>query len=443
MARLAFLALLLAPQDGPHLPLAEKNLVSAGKDDRLALAYYYAREGSSYRRDLQEMGRIGVDVALVLGTDPAQLEALARAHGELEKEGRDRPRLAPALDPSAVKETDLTGEEGRSRLYALLRAFYSRVPPRAWALADGRPIAWLLPPPPGTKFDKGLAEALNERAKGDFGGRTLFWVADVSWDGLPADRTFAWGAAHAGPRELPVVSVGPGCAKPARPRDDGKFYERSWYVTLRLEPRWVAIETWNGAAEGTDVAESAEHKRKYLEATEHRLRRFRLGEKAPLPKGPWTGAAKALYSAKYNPHEQGLRPVEGPEGAFDYIQLRGIAMLASKENKAGARRTLCFDVDDSFSFFERRSFEVEVEFLDSGEGAFSLEYDAWDKALAPAARAAKLAGERRFTATGDWRTEKFDLPDARFGNLQPGGSDFRLVTEKRGIAVRRVAVTPR
>ena len=439
---LALLALLAACQDGPHLPLSEKALSAAGRDDRMACVYYYGRDASNARRDLQEMGRIGVDTVLVLGGDVASVEALAKALGQLEKEGRDRPRVAPAIDPSELQGADLTAEEGRKRLYGAIRGFYSRFPPRAWAVVDGRPILWLLPPS-GVKYDKDLTAALQASARADFDGRELFVVADVSWQGLPADRSFAWGAAHAGPRELPVVSVGPGCAKPERPREEGRFYERSWYVALRLEPRWLAIETWNGSAEGTDVGESKEHQRKYLEATEGRLRRFRLGEKMPLPKGKWTGAAKALYTAKYYPHEQGLAPVATAEGAFEYVQLRGVAMLLSKEGKGGARRLLCLDVDDSFSFFERRTFDLEVEFLDTGEGALSLEYDAWDKVLEPAARAVKSAGERRFTATGEWRTEKFDLRDARFGNLQPGGSDFRLVTEKRGLAVRRISLVPK
>ncbi len=442
MTTLALLALLGTCQDGPHLPLSEKALSRVGRDDRMACAYYYSRDASNARRDLQEMGRIGVDTALVLGGDAASMEALAKALEQLETEGRDRPRVAPAIDPAALEGADLSTEQGRKRLYGLIRGFYSRVPPRAWAVVDGRPILWLLPPS-GVKYDKDLVAALQASARADFDGRDLFVVADVSWQGLPADRVFAWGAAHAGPRELPIVSVGPGSAKPERRREEGKFYERSWYVALRLEPRWLAIETWNGAAEGTDVAESKEHQRKYLEATENRLRRFRLGEKMALPKGKWTGAPKALYTAKYYPHEQGLGPVATAEGAFEYIQLRGIAMLLSKEGKAGARRLLCLDVDDSFSFFERRSFDVEVEFLDSGEGVFSLEYDAWDKALEMGPRAVKSAGERRFTATGEWRTEKFDLPDARFGNLQPGGSDFRLVTEKRGLAVRRISLIPK
>jgi len=442
MSRLALLALLLAPQDGPHLPLKEKALASAGKDDRLAFAYYYLRDASGHKRELQEMGRIGVDVALVIGSEAAALEAVVRAREELEREGRDRPRLAPVIDPSVLKGADLRREEGAKRLYALIRSFHSRVPPGAWAVVDGRPLVWLLPPS-GLPFDKDLAAALQKMAKADYDGRPFYLAADAAWGDLPSDRTFAWGAAHAGPRDLPVVSVGPGCLQPDRPRDDGRFYERAWYIALRLDPRWVAVETWNGEAQGTDVAESSMHKKKYLELTENRLRRFRLGEKTPLPKGKWTGAAKALYTAKYNPHEQGLAPVETAEGASEFIQLRGLAILASKEVKASTRRCLCFDVEDSFTLLERRAFELEVEFLDSGEGAFTLEYDAWDRTLEPAARAIKPGGERRFGGTGEWRTEKFDLPDARFGNSQPGGSDFRLVTEKRGIAVRRVSLVPK
>jgi hypothetical protein len=443
MSRAALFLLLIVPQDGAYLPLREKDLASSGKEERLVFAYYYNRDDSVHRRELQEMGRMGVDVALVLGENPERLASLVQALEALRKEGRDRPRLAPAIDLSPLKGADLTVDEGKRRLYAIVHGFYSRVPPQAWTLVDGRPLLWLLPAPAGTKYDRGLGEALNEMAKADFDGRTLFLAADVTWRDLAADRAFAWGAAHDGPRELPVVSVGPGSISPERSRDDGKFYERAWYVALKLAPRWIAIETWNGVAEGTDVAESREYKTKYAEATQSGLRKFRLGETSARPKGKWTGASKALYTAKYLPHEQGLRPVESDEGTSEFIQLRGVAMLASKEKKAGARRYLSFDVDDSFAFFEKRSYEVTVEFLDTGEGAFTLEYDAWDRSLEPAARAVKSAGEKRFTATADWRTETFDLPDARFGNSQPGGSDFRLASDKRGVAVRRVAVAPK
>jgi hypothetical protein len=378
-----------------------------------------------------------------MGGDDRSLSALGHAVEELEKEGRDHPAVATVPDLAALGALDLTTPGGKEGLYRRVAGFYSRIPPRSWARGDGRPLVWLLPPPAGAKFDPGLGEALSELGKGDFDGRAFFLAADVGWRGLPSDRRFAWGAAHDGPRDLSVVSVGPGSSAPERARDDGKFYERSWYTALRLEPKWIAIETWNGTAAGTAIAESKEWKRKYVEATQSYTRKFRVGEKTPLPKGKWTGAGKALYTAKFFPHEQGLQPIETESALPEFIQFRGIAMLASKEVKGATRRILAFDVDDSFALLEKRGFDVSVEFLDAGEGSFVLEYDAWDPALPAADRAVKSAGERRFTGTGEWRTETFELLDARFGNGQPGGSDFRLVTEKRGIAVRRVAVTPR
>ena len=443
MMTFAFWAVLAVAQDGPHLPLGEKNLPSSGREDRLVFAYYYPRDTQAAQRDLHEMTTCGIDVALVVGSEPTRLSAVGRAIEELDRELRVHPRVAPAIDLAGPSGADLMGDEGRSRLYALLAGFYSRIPPRAWCLVEGRPLAWLLPLPAGARVDGGLGGALARLGRRDFDGRSFFLAADVSWRDLPADRAFAWGAAKDGPRDLPIVSVGPGSLTGSRPRDDGKFYERAWYMALRLEPRWIAIETWNGTEEGTDIAESKDYKRKYLEATAMYTRKLRLGETIPLPKGKWTGAAKVLFTAKYNPHEQGLRPVPAEGGAFEFIQLRGIALLSSKENPPGARRSIGFDVDDSFTFLEKRSFEVQVEYLDQGEGTFSLEYDSWDPKLDPAARAIKSAGERPFTGSGDWRTETFDLPDARFGNSQAGGADFRLVTLKRGLAVRRVAVVPK
>jgi hypothetical protein len=83
---------------------------------------------------------------------------------------------------------------------------------------------------------------------------------------------------------------------------------------------------------------------------------------------------------------------------------------------------------------------VAVEFLDLGEGSFSLEYDSGDRTLPAERRVVKSAGSVRFTGTGGWRTETFQLPDASFGNGQPGGTDFRFTVEGRGLSVRSVIV---
>ena len=50
------------------------------------------------------------------------------------------------------------------------------------------------------------------------------------------------------------------------------------------------------------------------------------------------------------------------------------------------------------------------------------------------------AGSVAFTGTGKWKTDTFQLPDASFGNGQPGGADFRFSIDKRGLAVRSVIV---
>jgi hypothetical protein len=39
--------------------------------------------------------------------------------------------------------------------------------------------------------------------------------------------------------------------------------------------------------------------------------------------------------------------------------------------------------------------------------------------------------------------EAFKISDAVFGNGQPGGSDFRLSTDKRGLSLRTVMVLRR
>ena len=347
------------------------------------------------------MGKAGIDLALV----PAgELEPMIAALDGLAKEGRKTPRLAVVTaDPSAADP------------------FYAAVPPRHAARIDGRPVLWLAPAPPN-------APALDPGLK-----KRFYVVAEVSWKDTPADRTYARGMTI----DLPVVTVTPG----ASAREEGKVYERLWFKAVKLEARLVAIESWNGAADG--VCETVDRKRKYLDLTHRFVRDFKVNEKPVMTKGKWTAATQVAYTIVYTPHEQGLRPVPVEDGLIDEVRLRGFEALSTKENKKGTVRRMCFDVDDSFCFFDRRSFEVAVEFLDLGEGGFSLEYDSGDRALAAEQRVVKTAGAVRFTGSGGWRTEVFKLPDAMFGNGQPGGSDFRLVVDKRGLSVRAVLVMKR
>jgi hypothetical protein len=401
--------------------LAQDEAPSFTKDQRLTAAYYYPAAESKAASELAEMGKAGVEIALVaFPGDPASLDPLIAALDALEKERQNRPRLGVFVQPGA--RADLSAVE----------AFYDRVPKRHWAQIEGRPVVWLAPAPAGAGADPAPLAAALGRLK-----RPPYLVSEISWKDAPADRTYAWGASRGYALELPVVSVGPG----ALGRDDGKVYERLWYKAIRLEPHLVAIESWNGAADG--VSETPERKRKYLDLTHRFVRDFKVNEKFSLPKGKFTAEKHVAFTVVYNPHDQGLRPIPTEDGLYEELRAGAFQALTSRENKKGTVRRICFDVDDSFCYFDKRAFEVVVEFFDAGEGSFSLEYDSGDGTLPAEQRAVKSAGQVRFTNSGEWRLESFKLPDAVFGNGQPGGGDFRLTTDKRGLSIRMVMVLRR
>ena len=62
---------------------------------------------------------------------------------------------------------------------------------------------------------------------------------------------------------------------------------------------------------------------------------------------------------------------------------------------------------------------VEVVYQDVGTGNLNVQYDATDAAY-------KAANPVSLQNSGEWRTARFYLDDAFFGNRQNGGSDFRI-----------------
>lgn len=96
---------------------------------------------------------------------------------------------------------------------------------------------------------------------------------------------------------------------------------------------------------------------------------------------------------------------------------------------------LYFQVDDSFLFQELdgRDVTIEVEYLDSSNGTFRLEYDSTNQTFQPSESVL-------LTDSGQWRTHRFDLTDADFGNDQNGSNDFRIEKSGGNLLIRRVRV---
>ena len=220
------------------------------------------------------------------------VEALDR----LEAEGRPL-RMGMFYDTTILANADLTTPRGKEYFYVNVRDFFSRVPPRYWAAISGKPVVWLYDAWWAAAFDQSTFDYLSERFAADFGGLRPFVVREQQWDTsrgghssepIRTDGMYAWGAAVFGfnpdPR-LTVAEVGPGftnapyCRTGAGcfdvDREDGAFYERALQEAVASDRRILALETWNEFSEGSQIAETAQDGRFYIELTRRYADRFK------------------------------------------------------------------------------------------------------------------------------------------------------------------------
>jgi hypothetical protein len=345
---------------------------------------------------------------------PESLEDLLCGIGERVAAAKDRkkvPRVAPAVTE-----------------FGTAIAFLGRIPAQFQATVDRRPLIWLMPTagrPAAEQVDPMRLLA------------PVFAVGDAGWK---PDLEVVAGGALDGPADMEAVTLGPGFndgGKRLRARQDGAWYERSWYAAMRIKPRIVALESWNRFHEGSTICPTQEHGRALLAKTKKYAETFRRGEEIPRPKGKYSAAAGVSFHLKFDPPGEGLDPVITPAAPFEVVALAGQRILSAKP-AAGDRRLLAFAVDDSYAYYERREYEIQLQILDKGKGEVVLEYDAAVSGANSPDRARRSAGSFHFTDSGDWATASFKLPEAAFANRQEGGSDFRLVTQGRGLSIRWV-----
>jgi hypothetical protein len=485
---------------GPYVPPAADELARATSfrsSDRIVMTYYFywydARSGAHmrdgdgtdaltthpaslddfsyksvawHRKQFEDMEKAGIDVALpVFWGTPADrgpkapmywsfagLGPMVEAREALVKEGKNPPRLGLFYDTSTLaanaahRHVDLTTDSGKAWFYHTIRDFFSMVPARHWALIDGRPIVSLYAAAFARKHDASLTADLNRRFAADFAGRTPFLIREVSW-AIPADAVYAWGGAVS-PRLLDVAEIGPGydhSAVPGRtplvtPREDGAFYENAWKRTLRRAPNLVAIETWNEFHEGTDIAESREYGRKYIDLTRAYVDLYKKGVVPPAVPGPYSGAKALEITLGATNIEKGLRLVEVDDGRTSPADEGGRRPVKG----ANGGRYLYFAADDSFKDKGLEDLAVEVEFRDVAPGRLSLQYDGRDPSAPFSGAYTPSPDVTRLNGSGLWRTATFRLNNRpRLVGCQNGAADFRLAVEAPDVVVRRVALIRR
>ncbi|WP_165246802.1 DUF5010 domain-containing protein [Paludisphaera soli] len=422
------------------------------------------RSVSWHKSQLKDMIAAGIDVVLpVFWGSPADhapgspfswsfegLPPLVKALDELKAEGLTPPAVGLFYDTSTLQangrgyHADLTTELGRAWFSATVRDFFSMIPPRHWALLDGRPIVQLY----SASFAKAHDQSCLGRLKADFakrfGGLVPYVVREISWN-VRADDVYAWGGAIQ-PNFLGVAEIGPGYDHSAVPgreplvvdREDGAFYERAWIKALNRKPRIVILETWNEFHEGTTIAEAREYGRKYIDLTRKYVDMFKSGVVPPRPRTAYTDAPTVSIVLGPDDREEGLRRIDVADGRSAPSTTAGKPSRTPTQG-VGARY-LYFRADDGFKREAPMRAAVEVDYYDVAPGSFGVHYDSTDRAAdhngayKPAAARAALTGSRT------WKTARFDLPDARLDGAQNGGADFRLAFEGADPPIQAVRV---
>ena len=422
---------------------------------------YSYKSAAWWKRELLDVMAAGIDFILpVYWGCPGDYDSwsfkglppLVRAWEELVREGKQPPRVGLFYDTSTLRHNprgwhvDLSTDAGKRWFYATIRDYFSLIPPKMWAAIGGRPIIVLYGPGFAAKQDPALFPFVREQFQRDFATDMLL-VKHLGWEG-EADALCSWGGAL-GLKAYDVASLGPGYDHSAVPnrrplvvdRESGAFYERQWkqFLSHNLKRRAnvVLVETWNELHEGTDVCDSKEFGRQYIELTAKYAKLFRDG--TVLPKtGPFANATQVAWDAGRSDEQLGLSLRNSGDGLMVPLELAGRKCWRTRQSEHGGKYGY-FDLDDSFMFDEERAtLLVEMEYLDAGFGSFAVEYDSSDLAASVREGAfCPLGSSTVCDDTGQWKTTTRRINAGRFANRCNGG-DFRIAVTGGDLVIRRV-----
>jgi len=416
-----------------------------------------------HRRQVEDMLEAGIDVILPVfwSTEGTAwwarpgLENLVLALEEVRLSGKTPPSIAMMYDTNAhlYEKVDFLTIAVRQIMYADIRYFFTAVPREYWALTqDGRPMIWFWAAYPLGDYDENLLVDIANWFEADFGVRP-FIVADSDWvwRGIPAayDATSIWIEAGSG-STAQVTTVSPGVddriiehytSHSVVDRENGNVYRNGWTKAMLCGTPWVAVESWNEYHEATEVAETVELGRQYIELTGEYSDYFKQG--ILPPQGLISGYKEAgQVSAKLgeNNIQAGLvmELQEEGEGATRPDQWAGEAGRVTLPDAP----YMYFNVDDGYYFNIPTAVEITIRYFDQGQGTIYIEYDT-------AACASDWQAESMYkqvpivtlTNTGTWRTASITLTDATFAGHQNGFNDFRVANYEAPLILNEVSIS--
>jgi hypothetical protein len=397
---------------------------------------------------------------------------LQQAREELIAEGRNPARIGMFYDTSSLLNSvrnvpgsggaDLTTLEGKDVFYRTIRSFFCSVQPKHWACIDGRPVVILYGSGFAAGHNQSTFEYLNEQFAADFNGVTPWVIREGSWQ-VQTESDYRWGSALFGPFLDGTASVGPGYndtavpgrSTPIRMREDGNFYRWNWLGVLKSPRNLVHVETWSELHEGTEICETAEYGRLYIDLTAHYAAHFKAGTVPdedvtlefvnPIPRGPnyddgpqYAGVREVSIAAQAGGiNAQGIDPRDGGDGGLTHVSYAGDYYLRS--DTGFQHRYAYFNVKDPFYFGQHRRVELTLEYLDVGTGSLQLQYDSWNAQATLNGAYANTAGFQ-LTNSGQLRSRTTVLEDPRFSNRENGSSDFRYAVNDGVLYIKRLQV---
>lgn len=294
----------------------------------------------------------------------------------------------------------------------------------------------------------------DKRFSMDFGGKDLYIVREKSWGNAISENIYGWGAAFNGINALGTIAIGPGYddravpgrTTPVRERKDGQFYIDSWNQALALSAmdsakNIIVTETWNEYHEGTDIANSREYGRQYIGITSKYASYFKESKMPEdFPGKEFLGADKVFITFEQNGDNNGIRYVENvDDGKNLVIMVEGVPCLKPEKTQYSGLY-MYFQVNFFFKLNrDKPIYRVRVEYYDSTNTGFAIDYDSNDKD-APLEGAYKRLKSVQTTGTNTWKEASFEVTDAKFAGRQNGGADFRIQAFNTDLRVKRVSV---
>jgi len=413
-----------------------------------------------HAQQLTDMIAAGIDVAMpVYWSTPLSrghwsdegLPTLVAARERLIAEGKTPPAIGMFFDTSTLQHNeggyhvDLTTDAGRLWFYGTIRNFFSRIPPRHRATIDGRPLVFLYSVAFARRADERLFFAVRKMFQRDF-GTDIFLVKQHGWPGR-ADSEYEWGGALS-PQFLDTAAIGPGYDHSAVPgrtplvrkRDDGNFYRRAWQRLLTKDvaarPWLVHVETWNEFHEGTEICETREYGRQYIDLTREFADQFHAGKQ--LDPAILRSARKSGSASPGKPEGLSIFPLPDGDGPVVETMIADRPAWTTQQNRfSGDLRYIYFDVDDAFLLDVDETVELIVEYFDAGPAHFLVEYDSADPQLEGLSQQFRPGTPQRINGTGQWKTARFKLPHARFAG-RSNNADFRLTATGKDLAIASI-----